>query len=128
MVNKVILIGNLGAEPEAHQLNSGVSVVSFNVATSERYKKDGEYVDKTEWHKCVAWGKLADICSEYLHKGSTVYIEGKLTTRKWEDKEGKERWTTEIVVREMKMLSGKRSEENPVGNGPERPLDNDVPF
>ena len=108
MINKVILIGNLGADPEVRYTQSGSPVCSFRIACSEKYKDaSGNMQENTEWVPIVAWGKLAEICSQYLHKGSRVYIEGKLQTRKWQDKEGGTRYTTEIVAREMKMLDGK---------------------
>ena len=108
MVNKVILVGNLGADPEVRYTQSGTAVATFNVATSERWKgQDGQMQEQTEWHRIVTWSKLAEICGEYLHKGSKVYIEGKIQTRKWQDKDGVERYTTEIVARDMKMLSPK---------------------
>jgi len=106
MINKVILIGNLGADPELRFTQSGTPVATFNVATTERWKdKDGNQQEQTEWHRIVAWRRLAEICGEYLNKGSRVYIEGKLQTRKWQDQNGNDRYTTEIVAREMKMLT-----------------------
>ncbi len=108
MINKVILIGNLGADPELRHTQSGVTVASFRVATTERWKgQDGQMQEQTEWHSIVAWKRLGEICGEYLSKGSRVYVEGKLQTRKWQDQDGKDRYTTEIVAREMKMLSPK---------------------
>ena len=108
MINKVILIGNLGADPDIKRTQNGVPVATFNIATSERRKgQDGQIQEQAEWHRIVVWDKLAEICGEYLHKGSKVYIEGKLQTRKWQDKEGHDRWTTEIVARDMKMLTPK---------------------
>lgn len=105
MVNKAILIGNLGADPDTRYTQGGTAVASLSLATTESYKdKDGNKQDQTEWHKVVAWGRLAEICGEYLAKGSKVYIEGKLQTRMWE-KDGVKHYTTEIVAREMKMLS-----------------------
>ena len=109
MVNKAIIIGNLGADPEIRYTQSGSQVATFNVATTERWKgQDGQAQEQTEWHRIVVWGKLAEICGQYLHKGSKVYIEGRLQTRKWTDQGGIERYTTEIVAREMKMLDGKK--------------------
>jgi single-strand DNA-binding protein len=106
MINKVILIGNLGADPEIRYTQSGTPVANFNVATTERWKgQDGQMQEQTEWHKVVAWKRLAEICSEYLSKGSKVYIEGKLQTRKWQDQNGNDRYSTEIVARDMQMLS-----------------------
>lgn len=109
MKNLVILIGNLGAEPELRYTNGGTAVASLSIATTERWKDAaGKTQESTEWHRIVAWGKLAEICNQYLHKGSRVYIEGKLQTRKWQDQSGGDRYTTEIVAREMKMLDGKK--------------------
>lgn len=106
MINKVILIGNLGADPEVRYTQSGTAAANFTVATTEKWKgQDGQMQEQTEWHRIVAWKRLAEICGEYLSKGSRVYIEGKLQTRKWQDQNGNDRYTTEIVAREMKMLS-----------------------
>lgn len=106
MINKVILVGNLGADPEMRYTQSGVAVANFTLATSEQWTgADGQRQEQTEWHRVVAWRRLAEICGEYLHKGSRVYIEGKLQTRKWQDQNGNDRYTTEIVAREMKMLT-----------------------
>ena len=110
-VNKVILIGNLGSDPESRTMPSGDMVVNFNIATSERWTgKDGNKEEKTEWHRIVAFRKLAEICSEYLFKGKQVYIEGRLQTRKWEDREGVTRYTTEVVADQMVMLGRRGSE------------------
>jgi len=106
MLNKVMLIGNLGADPEVRFTSNGTTVAIFRVATTEKWtSKSGEAQQQTEWHNIVAWRRLAEICGEYLTKGSRVYIEGKLQTRKWQDQNGNNRYTTEIVVKEMKMLS-----------------------
>ena len=106
MINKAILIGNLGADPEIRYTQNGAPVATFNIATTERWKdKDGQMQEQTEWHRIVAWSRLAEICGEYLNKGSRVYIEGKIQTRKWQDQNGNDRYTTEIVAREMKMLT-----------------------
>ncbi|WP_419175251.1 single-stranded DNA-binding protein [Desulfosediminicola sp.] len=111
MINKAILVGNLGADPEIRYTQSGTSVATFNVATTERWKgQDGQMQESTEWHRIVAWARLAEICGEYLHKGSRVYVEGKIQTRKWQDQNGNDRYTTEIVAREMKMLSPRGGE------------------
>lgn len=113
-VNKVILIGNLGRDPEIRYTTGGRAVANFSVATTDSYTtKDGEKQETTEWHRIVAWGKLAEICGEYLTKGKMVYIEGSLQTRSWEDKEGNTRRTTEIVARNMEILSpaGTRAEQ-----------------
>lgn len=118
MINKVILIGNLGKDPEIRYTQSGTQVATFTVATTERWKgQDGQMQESTEWHQIVAWQRLAEICGEYLHKGSRVYIEGKLQTRKWQDKEGNDRYTTEIVAREMKMLSPRGGSESGESSG-----------
>ena len=104
-VNKVILVGNLGRDPEVRYTKSGQAVASFSIATSESWKgKDGNREEKTEWHRIVAWGKLGEICGEYLSKGKQVYIEGRLQTRDWDDKDGNKRSTTEIVAGTMTML------------------------
>ncbi|WP_457574691.1 single-stranded DNA-binding protein [Desulfolithobacter sp.] len=106
MVNKVILIGNLGADPEIRYTQSGTPVANFNLATSETWRnQDGTKEERTEWHRIVAWRRLAEICGEYLNKGTRVYIEGSIRTRKWEDRDGNPRYTTEIEAREMKILS-----------------------
>jgi len=108
-VNKVILIGNLGQDPEVKYMPNGNAVSNITVATSESWKdkNTGEQVDKTEWHRVVFFRRLAEIVGEYLKKGSKVYIEGKLQTRKWQDKDGKDHWTTEIIASEMQMLDSR---------------------
>ncbi len=107
-INKVILIGNLGQDPELRYTGSGTAVCNLRLATNESYKdSNGELVEKTEWHSVVAWARLAEICGEYLKKGSQVYFEGSLQTRQWEDKEGQTRYTTEVKAREMMMLDSK---------------------
>ncbi len=107
-INKVILIGNLGGDPELRYTGGGTAVCNFTVATNESYKdKDGNMVEKTEWHRVVAWGRLAEICGEYLKKGRQVFIEGSLQTDKWEDKDGNTRYTTEVKAREMQMLGSR---------------------
>ncbi len=106
MVNKVILIGNLGADPEVRFTQNGTAVANLRIATTEKWRgQDGQMQEHTEWHRVIAWRRLAEICRDYLQKGSRVYIEGKLQTRKWQDQNGNDRYTTEIVAREMKMLS-----------------------
>lgn len=108
-VNKVILVGNLGRDPEVRYMPSGDAMANLNLATTDTWKdKSGEKQEKTEWHRVVMFGKTAEIAGEYLKKGSQVYIEGRLQTRKWTDKEGQERYTTEIVADRMQML-GSRS-------------------
>lgn len=107
-VNKVILVGNLGQDPELRYTGSGTAVCNIRLATNESYKDaSGEWVERTEWHSVVAWARLAEICNEYLKKGSQVYFEGSLQTRSWEDKDGNTRYTTEIKAKEMMMLSGR---------------------
>lgn len=104
-VNKVILVGNLGKDPELRYTPSGTAVVNFSLATSESFKdRDGNRQERTEWHNIVAWRQLAEICGKYLHKGKQVYVEGKLQTRKWQDKNGVDRYTTEIIADSMQML------------------------
>lgn len=141
-VNKVILIGHLGRDPELRYTAGGQAVANFTLATSESFtKRDGGREERTEWHRIVAWGKLAEICGEYLQKGRQVYIEGRLQTREWEDKDGGKRRTTEIVAREMQMLgrreAGRSSESGasgaptdegePMGDGFSNG-DDDIPF
>ena len=108
-INKVILIGRLGRDPEIRYTPNGDAVANFSIATSENWKdkNTGEKKEKTEWHRLVAFRRLAEIIGEYLTKGSQIYIEGKLQTREWDDKEGNKRYTTEIVVNQMQMLGGK---------------------
>jgi single-strand DNA-binding protein len=107
-VNKVILVGNLGRDPEMRYAPSGDAIANFGLATTDTWKdKSGEKQEKTEWHRVVMFGKVAEIAGEYLKKGSAVYIEGRLQTRKWTDKEGHERYTTEIVADRMQMLGGR---------------------
>jgi len=104
-VNKVILVGNLGADPEVKFLSSGTQVANFRIATTEnRVNRTGEKVSMTEWHRIVAFGRLAEICGQYLTNGRQVYIEGRIRTRAWEDKDGNRRFTTEIVANQMQML------------------------
>jgi len=107
-VNKVILIGNLGRDPEVRYLPSGDAVANLNIATTEKYKdKGGEQQEQTEWHRVAFFGRQAEICGEYLRKGSQVYVEGRLQTRKWTDKDGNERYSTEIRGDRMQMLGGR---------------------
>lgn len=109
-LNKVMLIGHLGADPEIRYMPNGKAVVNLRLATSESWKdkQTGDKQDRTEWHSVVAYDKLAEIIGEWLRKGSPVYIEGKLQTRKWQDKNGNDRWTTEIIAQQMQMLGGKQ--------------------
>jgi single-strand DNA-binding protein len=139
-LNKVMLIGNLGKDPEVRYTASGTAVAGFSLATSERFKgKNGEWEDRTEWHNITLWGRLAEIAGEYLAKGKTVYIEGRLQTRKWQDKDGRDRYTTEVVGEKMQMLSGKGEgggrpggrQESQEPAGYEEPVfnpDDDIPF
>jgi single-strand DNA-binding protein len=108
-INKVILIGNLGADPETRAMPSGTTVANLRIATSEswRDKQTGEQQERTEWHRVALFGRLAEIAGEYLRKGSQVYIEGSLRTRKWQDKQGNERYSTEIIGNELQMLGGR---------------------
>ncbi len=111
MVNRVMLVGRLGRDPEQRFTSSGTPVTNFSLATDERWKdQNGERQTRTEWHQIVVWGKLAEICSQYLNKGKLVFIEGRLQTREWDDRDGNRRRTTEIVASDMQML-GSRSEE-----------------
>jgi single-strand DNA-binding protein len=150
-INKVILVGNLGADPETRYMPSGKPVTNIRIATSEGWtdKQSGDKQERTEWHRVVLFEKLAEIAAEYLRKGSQVYIEGSLRTRKWQDKEGKDQYSTEIVAREMQMLGGRgagggmgggsepRTESRPGGGGESRApapvadegeFDDDIPF
>jgi single-strand DNA-binding protein len=108
-VNKVILIGNLGNEPEIRYTAGGAAIANISLATAESWKdkESGEQQERTEWHRIVFFGRLAEIVGEYLHKGSQIYVEGRLQTRKWQDKEGHDRYSTEIVANEMQMLGGR---------------------
>lgn len=141
-VNKVILVGNLGKDPEVRHLENGRAVANFSLATSETYKnKQGERVTNTEWHNVVLWTPLAEVAERFLKKGGQVYIEGKLTTRSWDDQDGNKRYTTEVVGRELTMLGGRPegsapapqdnasnpAKESPVSSIPEDDTD-DLPF
>jgi single-strand DNA-binding protein len=152
-INKVILIGNLGAEPEVRYMPSGQAVANVRLATNEswRDKETGENQERTEWHAVVFFGKLAEIVKEYLHKGSQVYVEGRIRTRKWQDRDGHDRYTTEIVANDMQMLGGRGGATAPMeqeppphggeaqaaspasvspgsGSGAAPDLDDDIPF
>jgi single-strand DNA-binding protein len=119
-VNKVIIVGNLGGDPDTKYMPSGSAVTNLTVATNESWKdkQTGEQKDRTEWHKVAMFGRLAEIAAEYLRKGSQVYIEGKLRTRKWTDKQGNDRYTTEIIADEMQMLGGRGGGGAPAMGGP----------
>jgi len=129
-MNKAQIIGNLGSDPEVRYTPKGTPVATFSVATTERWKgQDGQQQEHTEWHRIVVWRKLAEICGEYLKKGSKVYIEGKMQTRKWQDQQGNDRYTTEIIGTSMEMLSGQQN--NAPENNPGPPPGHegeDVPF
>jgi single-strand DNA-binding protein len=143
-VNKVILVGNLGADPETRYMPSGGAVTNIRVATSESWKdkQTGEQQERTEWHRVAMFGKLAEIAAEYLRKGSQVYLEGSIRTRKWQDKEGNDRYSTEIIANEMQMLGGRGDSSAParakqasgsdaqaaVAEGPPDEFDDDIPF
>jgi single-strand DNA-binding protein len=148
-VNKVILIGNLGQDPDVRFTPNGNAVANLNLATDESYKdkNSGQMVPKTEWHRVVIFGKVAEVAGQYLKKGSKVYIEGKLQTRKWQNKEGQDQYTTEVVVDisgQMQMLDGKPDgaqsgqqsaprqqapqQQTAGGPGPENDFDDDIPF
>ena len=119
-VNKVILVGRLGRDPETRYTGGGQAVANFSVATDESYKdKNGERQKRTEWHRVTAWGKLAEICQQYLKKGTMVYIEGRIQSREWQDKEGQKRTSFDIVANTMKMLSS-RAEGAAAGGGASR--------
>lgn len=130
-INKVILIGRLGRDPEVKYTPSGATVANFSIATSEEWKDrdTGEKQERTEWHRIVAWRRLGEICGEYLRKGSQVYIEGKLQTREWEDRDGNKRYTTEIIAVNMQMLdnkSGGVKQNEPVQQDPVS--EDEIPF
>ena len=128
-VNKVILVGNLGKDPEVRYLDNGVAVANFSLATTENYKnKEGEIVSQTEWHNIVLWRGLAEVAEKWLKKGSSVYVEGKIRTRKWEDKEGSTRYSTEILGDNMTMLGGKPTSESPAESVPSSDKKDDLPF
>lgn len=136
-INKVILIGHLGANPETRYTQSNTAIAQFSVATSETWKdkQTGEQREQTEWHRCVAYRRLAEIAGEYLHKGSKVYIEGRLHTRKWQGQDGKDRYTTEVVVNDLQIIHGANtgSRDNepqvPMTNfDPTNNYDEDLPF
>jgi single-strand DNA-binding protein len=135
-LNKVMVIGYLGADPELRYTPSGSAVANFRVATTEQWTdKEGVKQEKTEWHRIVAWRKLAETCGEYLHKGSLVYVEGRLETRSWDDRDGNKRWTTEILAWRVQMLDRKGepgeslpAEEPYPADEPFDAPDDDIPF
>lgn len=137
-INKVILIGNLGNDPEIKYLPSGGAVANISIATNKKWKdKDGNQQEHTEWHRCVAFNRTAEIVGEYLRKGSQVYVEGELRTRKWKDKDGVEKYTTEVMVSSLQMLGSKEPSpimdkivtqaDKPIQQD-EQFLDDDIPF
>lgn len=134
MINKVILVGRLGADPEVRYTPDGLMVTNFRLATGEQWKdKSGEKVQRTEWHRIVTFGKLAEICGDYLAKGRLVYVEGRIQTRSWEDKDGIKRYTTEIVASNMQMLESKGQARDQEMETPASPAsgpvpEDDVPF
>jgi single-strand DNA-binding protein len=148
-VNKVILVGNLGADPETRYTAGGSAVTNVRLATTDAWKdkQSGEQQERTEWHRVVFWGRLAEIAAEYLRKGSQIYVEGRIQTRKWQGQDGQDRWTTEIVGNEMQMLgtrgsaqtpppdfdSGQSEDQGPARSSPKKAaavedFDDDIPF
>ncbi|MBS0399935.1 MAG: single-stranded DNA-binding protein [Proteobacteria bacterium] len=151
-INKVILVGNLGADPESRSMPSGMNVTNIRIATSESWKDkaSGAQQERTEWHSVAMFGKLGEIAAEYLRKGSQVYIEGRIRTRKWQDKQGNDRYTTEIIADNMQMLGGRGGggaggggggergmsappredfdQSPPAGGGGKEDFDDDIPF
>jgi single-strand DNA-binding protein len=140
-INKVILVGNLGADPETRYMPSGSAVTNIRIATSESWKdkNTGDQQERTEWHNVAFFGRLAEVAGEYLRKGSQVYVEGRLRTRKWQDRDGNDRYTTEVIADEMQMLGGRqgsgapaRAESEPRAGAAAPPsdsgFDDDIPF
>lgn len=143
MLNKVMLIGNLGDNPEVRYMPSGEAVTNISLATTTKWKdkQSGEKKEKTEWHRIVFFRKLAEVAGEYLKKGSKVYIEGRIQTRKWQDQSGQDRWSTEIIAEQMQMLGGRNEDQNKQStdqsqqqnsvdsnNTPPEHFDDDIPF
>ncbi len=142
-VNKVILVGHLGQDPEVRAMPSGSSVANLSLATNEQWrdKNTGEQQERTEWHRLALFGRLAEVAGQYLRKGAPVYVEGRLRTRKWQDRDGHDRYSTEIVVNELQMLGGRGStsqagpdrpappaESREPASRPDMPFDDDIPF
>jgi len=125
-LNKVQLIGRLGKDPELRYTSNGAAVTTLSIATSESYKEGDEWKERTEWHQAVLWNRLAEIAGEYLSKGSQVYLEGRLQTRSWDDKDGNKRYTTEVVVRDMILLGG-RGDASSQSHRPPHPADSYTP-
>ena len=140
-INKVMLIGRLGQDPEVRYTPDGTAVANFSIATSEEWKdkNSGEKRERTEWHRIVAWRRLGEICGEYLSKGRQVYIEGRIQTRSWEDKDGNKRYTTEVIASDVQFLGGRDSavaagpsagaqDTGGQAPSPQGPQDDDIPF
>jgi len=128
MVNKVILIGNLGADPELKTVSNGNSVAELRLATSRKWTdKTGQKQEDTQWHRVVVWGKQAEACGEYLAKGRQIFVEGRLQTREWEDRDGNKRWTTEVVAENVKFLGGKGGEKKQSSGGSQSQFGDDEP-
>ena len=135
-VNKVILIGNLGRDPELRYLPSGGAVTKFSLATGAKWKdKDGQWQDRTDWHNIVSFGRTAEVCNEYLKKGSPVYVEGRIQTRSYDDRDGNKRWITEIIAQSVRMLGRKGEPEAEIPEETDQPMveeskteDEDLPF
>jgi single-strand DNA-binding protein len=132
-INKVILIGNVGVDPELRYTTNGTPVANFSIATTERWtNRQGEATENTEWHRIVAWGKLGEFCSQYVNKGKQVYIEGRIRTRSWEDREGKKQRTTEVIAQRLQLLgrpeTGTKPSESEVSPPEEESIEEDIPF
>lgn len=136
-INKVILVGHLGADPEMKYTGTGLGVCKFNLATTERWNgKDGQKQERTEWHRIIIWGKLGELCNEYLKKGRQAYVEGRLQTRSWDDKEGNKKYTTEIVANTVQFLGSPDQQRSASDTGshtafveePGEMKDEDIPF
>ncbi|PXF58731.1 MAG: single-stranded DNA-binding protein [Deltaproteobacteria bacterium] len=131
-LNKVMLIGRLGADPEIRYTADGTAVTTLSIATNRMVKREDRWEEgDPDWHRVVAWRRLAEICGEYLRKGSNVYVEGQLRTRAWEDRDGNKRWTTEVIARDMMMLDSKGDRASGTGTDlepPQPPIEDDVPF
>jgi single-strand DNA-binding protein len=131
-LNKVLLIGRLGADPEIRYTSDGTAVANFNIATNRLVKREDKWEEgEPDWHRIVVWRRLAEVCGEYLRKGSNVFVEGQLRTRSWEDRDGNKRWTTEVIARDMIMLDSKEDRASGTGTDlepPQPPIEDDVPF
>ena len=128
-VNRVFLIGHLGADPEIRYTGAGKPVANFRIATSEQWNdKQGQRQEKTEWHRIVAWDKLAELCGEYLAKGRQVCVEGRIETHKWQDKDGNDRYTTEVQAQRVTFLGGRGETRRDTAQPPQRPDEDNVPF